>query len=158
MSYRMMITVQLNRKAEFDRLWKWAKTYMQQASGPHRGYFVWHCRSDGFRIDDNAASDGEEWFVTALFFAAARWGNGEGLFNYQAEAQFTLDSMFDKGLDVNSPLVVTNMFNLHEKQVVFAPIGHLDEFTDPPITCPTFTNLGLCGMNRDAGFGGRQLP
>ncbi|MFZ0456182.1 MAG: glycosyl hydrolase family 8, partial [Ignavibacteriaceae bacterium] len=28
MSYGMMITVQLNKKREFDRLWKWSKTYM----------------------------------------------------------------------------------------------------------------------------------
>ena len=27
MSYGMMIAVQLDKKAEFDRLWKWAKTY-----------------------------------------------------------------------------------------------------------------------------------
>ncbi len=141
MSYGMMIAVQLNRKAEFDRLWKWAKTYMQHAGGPHRGYFAWHCRPDGTRIDDNAASDGEEWFVTALFFAAARWGNGEGLFNYQAEAQFIIDSMFDKGPDVNSPLVVTNLFNLHEKQVVFVPTGHLDDFTDPSYHLPHFYEL-----------------
>ena len=30
MSYGMMIAVQLNKKEEFDRLWKWTKTYMHQ--------------------------------------------------------------------------------------------------------------------------------
>ena len=29
MSYGMMIAVQLNKKEEFDRLWRWAKTHMQ---------------------------------------------------------------------------------------------------------------------------------
>src|SRR5512142_1457511 len=28
MSYGMMIAVQMNHRGEFDRLWKWAKTYM----------------------------------------------------------------------------------------------------------------------------------
>ena len=28
MSYGMMITVQLNKKSEFDAIWNWAKTYM----------------------------------------------------------------------------------------------------------------------------------
>ncbi|HPN36443.1 MAG TPA: glycosyl hydrolase family 8, partial [bacterium] len=141
MSYGMMIAVQLNRKIEFDRLWKWAKTCMQHDSGPHRGYFAWHCRPDGTPIDVNAASDGEEWFVTALFFAAARWGNGEGLFNYEAESKFILDSMFDKEPDSDSPTAVTNMFNAHEKQVVFVPAGHVDDFTDPSYHLPHFYEL-----------------
>ncbi|MEJ2628199.1 MAG: glycosyl hydrolase family 8, partial [bacterium] len=38
MSYGMMITVQMDKKEEFDRLWKWAKTYMQHTSGPRKNY------------------------------------------------------------------------------------------------------------------------
>ena len=79
MSYGMMIAVQLDKKAEFDRIWKWAKTYMYQTDGPYKGYFAWHC-SDRWKKTGtaNPASDGEEWFVTALFFASARWGDGAG--------------------------------------------------------------------------------
>ena len=29
MSYGMMICVQMDKREEFNRLWKWAKTYMQ---------------------------------------------------------------------------------------------------------------------------------
>ena len=29
MSYGMMITIQLDKKEEFDRFWKWTKTYLQ---------------------------------------------------------------------------------------------------------------------------------
>src|SRR5690606_527968 len=47
MSYGMMIAVQLNKKEEFDRLWKWAKTYMYQTEGGYKGYFAWHCQTDG---------------------------------------------------------------------------------------------------------------
>ena len=34
MSYGMMLTVQMDKQAEFNRLWAWAKTYMQHADGP----------------------------------------------------------------------------------------------------------------------------
>ncbi|MCI0494453.1 glycosyl hydrolase family 8 [candidate division KSB1 bacterium] len=78
-----MIAVQLNKKSEFDRLWKWAKTYMQHQIGASKDYFAWHCKDDGTKISQNSASDGEEWFVMALFFASARWGDGEGIFAYQ---------------------------------------------------------------------------
>ena len=45
MSYGMMIAVQLDKKNEFDRLWKWAKTYMQFQSGQRENYFAWHCKT-----------------------------------------------------------------------------------------------------------------
>src|SRR5215210_2247756 len=34
MSYGMMIAVQLDKKAQFDALWNWAKTYMQHQELP----------------------------------------------------------------------------------------------------------------------------
>ena len=33
MSYGMMICVQMNKKEEFDRIWKWACTYMWMEEG-----------------------------------------------------------------------------------------------------------------------------
>jgi len=47
MSYGMMICVQLDMKEEFDRLWKWAKTYMWMEDGYNEGYFAWSCATDG---------------------------------------------------------------------------------------------------------------
>ncbi|MDZ7263002.1 MAG: glycosyl hydrolase family 8 [candidate division KSB1 bacterium] len=141
MSYGMMIAVQLNRKNEFDRLWKWAKTFMQHQSGPSKDFFAWHCRTDGTKIDQNSASDGEEWFVMALFFASARWGNGEGIFNYKAEAQKILDAMLSKAECSDRPDVITNMFNKKHKQVVFVPVGNADDFTDPSYHLPHFYEL-----------------
>lgn len=38
MSYGMMVCVQLDKKAEFDRLWKWVRTYMYIPAGPCRNY------------------------------------------------------------------------------------------------------------------------
>jgi oligosaccharide reducing-end xylanase len=139
-SYGMMIAVQLDHQEEFDRLWKWAKTYMYQSDGPYQGYFAWHCGTDGEKLDANPASDGEEWFVMDLFFAAARWGNGEGIFDYQAQAQEILNTMLHKE-DTHSDLA-TNMFNLEQKQVVFVPkIGRDSSFTDPSYHLPAYYEL-----------------
>jgi oligosaccharide reducing-end xylanase len=151
MSYGMMIAVQLDKQEEFNRLWKWAKTYMYHADGPYQGYFAWHCTTDGKKLDSNPASDGEEWVVTALLFASSRWGNGEGIFNYQPQAQEILDTMLHKE-DTNNDLA-TNMFNLEQKQVVFVPkIGRDSSFTDPSYHLPAYYELWSRAAGRDNEF------
>ena len=151
MSYGMMIAVQLNKKAEFDRLWKWTKTFMYQASEPYQGYFAWHCKTSGVQINANPASDGEEWFAMALFFASARWGNGTGIFNYRAEAQAILDTMLHRE-DRKSDLA-TNMFNAATHQVVFVPsIGSNSSFTDPSYHLPAYYELWSRWADKDTQF------
>jgi oligosaccharide reducing-end xylanase len=141
MSYGMMIAVQLNRKEEFDRLWNWAKTFMQHRVQPRKNYLAWHCKTNGAVIDSTAASDGEEWVVMSLFFASARWGNGEGVFNYRTEAQAILDAMLNKEEKPWSDGRIVNMFNAREKQVVFVPDIGASGFTDPSYHLPHFYEL-----------------
>ncbi|MBR5733672.1 MAG: xylanase, partial [Lachnospiraceae bacterium] len=75
MSYGMMMALQTDHKEEFDRIWKWAYTYMwHQEPGPEHGYFAWSCALDGKRNAEGAAPDGEEYFALALLFASHRWG------------------------------------------------------------------------------------
>jgi oligosaccharide reducing-end xylanase len=151
MSYGMMIAVQLDKKEEFDRLWKWTKTYMYQDDGPYQGYFAWHTTFEGEQLDANPASDGEEWFAMALLFASARWGDGEGIFDYRAQAQEILDVMLHKE-DTKSDLA-TNMFNLEHKQVVFVPrIGPVSSFTDPSYHLPAYYELWARWAERDNEF------
>lgn len=141
MSYGMMIAVQLDKQAEFDALWNWAKTYMQHQQGIWKGYFAWHNREDGSQIDQNPASDGEEWFATALLFAAGRWGNRADRFNYQAEANAILNTMLHK-TDMSAPHTgVTNMFDREQRQVVFVPWRDEATFTDPSYHLPAFYEL-----------------
>ena len=99
MSYGMMYCVQLNMKEEFDRIWKWAKTYMYTEPGvnENEGYFAWSCSTDGRHNADGPAPDGEEFFAMSLFFASHRWGDGEGIFNYSHEACEILRAMVHKG-------------------------------------------------------------
>ncbi len=141
MSYGMMISVQLNKKEEFDRLWKWTKTYMQHKEGKREGYFSWQLKTDGTVISPNSAPDGEEWIVMALFFASGRWGNGRGIYNYKSEAQFILDSMLNKAETSDNDTTISNIFNKKEKQIVFVPLGSSDDFTDPCYHTPHFYEL-----------------
>ena len=151
MSYGMMIAVQMNKKEEFDRLWKWAKTYMYQGDGPYRGYFAWHCKPNGEQIHGNPASDGEEWFAMALLFASGRWGDGTGIFDYRAEAQAILDIMLHKHEQTSD--LATDMFDAKTKQVVFVPtIGKNSSFTDPSYHLPAYYELWARWADKDNEF------
>ena len=87
MSYGMMMCVQMDRKDIFDKLWTFAERYMLIQEGPNAGYFRWSVHLDGSSNSEGPAPDGEEYFVMALFMAAARWGDGGGSFNYSARAR-----------------------------------------------------------------------
>lgn len=150
MSYGMMIAVQLNKKEEFDRLWKWTKSYMYQTEGGYKGYFAWHCKTDGTQLDANPASDGEVWFIMALFFADARWGGGHGIYNYRAEAQSILDTALS-GEDRGN--LATDLFDPETKQVVFVPqLGRNSQFTDPSYHMPHFYELWARWADKDNDF------
>ena len=151
MSYGMMIAVQLNKKEEFDRLWKWTKTYMYQTEGGYKGYFAWHCKPDGTQISANPASDGEEWFIMALLFADGRWGSGEGIYNYRAEAQSILDVALHA--DELAGDLATNLFDPGSKQVVFVPqLGKNSQFTDPSYHLPHYYQLWSLWADKDNEF------
>ncbi|HOC90362.1 MAG TPA: glycosyl hydrolase family 8, partial [bacterium] len=151
-SYGMMIAVQLDKKAEFDRLWRWAKTFMQHQEGPSKGFFAWHCTPEGEKLSVSAASDGEEWIVTALFFASHRWGDGPGILNYRAEAQAILDAMLSKEPESSLQAVITNMFSREHKQVVFVPNGEADGFTDPSYHLPHYYELWARWADKENEF------
>lgn len=135
MSYGMMICVQLNKKEEFDRLWKWAKTYMWMDSGVNEGYFAWSCGFDGTKNSLGPAPDGEEFFAMSLFFASHRWGDGEGIFCYSGEARAILRACLHKGRDGRPGCP---MWNQENHQILFVPGS---DFTDPSYHLPHFYEL-----------------
>jgi len=121
MSYGMMIAVQLNRKREFDAIWNWANTYMliTDPKNPSVGYVAWSMNTDGTPRATGAAPDGEEYFVMALYFAAHRWGNGQGIYNYQAQADKLL-----RGMRHHPVLTGTGPFRIHPEDPPFIPRDH----------------------------------
>lgn len=148
MSYGLMICLQLDKQAEFDKLWKWTKTYMQHSSGNLDGFFKWQLGTGGNTIDNNPAPDGEAYFITALFFAANRWGNGTGIFNYEAEAQSTIQKVQSK----TGAGGINSLFNTNSKLITFGPNGGSYDFTDPSYNLPGFFELWGRWSNSNTSF------
>lgn len=138
MSYAMMMCVQMNRKSEFDRLWKWVKAYMYLEHGPNAGYYAWSCSTDGRKNAEGPAPDGEEYFAMALFFAAHRWGDGQPPLDYEKQARVLLHTCLHKGEDGSGG------------RAMWDPENHLIrfitevDFSDPSYHLPHFYELFAC--------------
>lgn len=151
MSYGMMIAVQMGAsysadntgeyQDKFNKLWRWAKEYMYYGSGIYKGYFAWQCTEAGEKILNGGnlpspASDGEEYFVTALIFANKVWGS-QGDIKYADEAQALLTNLLHQKDDGEG----VNIFDTTKHQVVFCPIGDSATFTDPSYHLPAFYEI-----------------
>lgn len=143
MSYGMMMCVQMDRKKEFDSIWKWARTYMYMENGENAGYFAWSCQTDGTKNSTGPAPDGEEYFAMALFFASNRWGDGEGIFHYSFQAKELLHNCIHKG-----ELSGTghSMWDRDNKLIKFIPQCN---FSDPSYHLPHFYELFALWVNEE---------
>jgi oligosaccharide reducing-end xylanase len=147
MSYGMMITVQLGKKAEFDALWNWAKTYMYVSDPKHPsyGYFSWSCKTDGSPNEETPAPDGEEYFAMALLFAGNRWPGGHGIYDYHAEAEKLLTAMRHREVKTGATKFgqrsVGPEVNEKKAMILFVPGIVPDPFTDPSYHLPAFYEL-----------------
>ena len=135
MSYGMMMCVQLDMKEEFDRIWKWAKTYMFMDYGKNEGYFAWSCQLNGKKNSEGPAPDGEEFFAMDLFFASHRWGDGEGIYEYSREAKDILRACLHKGENKRPGHA---MWNAKNHLILFTPGS---PFSDPSYHLPHFYDL-----------------
>jgi len=132
MSYGMMIAVQLDKKHEFDALWNWSNTYMliTDPKNPNVGYFAWSMNTDGTPRATGPAPDGEEYYAMALLFAARRWGNGPGIYNYQQQAEKILQLMRHHPV-----LTETGPFRIHPDDPPFVMNAEtFARFTSPNAT------------------------
>ncbi len=163
LSYGMIIAVQLGKKAEFDAIWNWSKTYLyvSDTNHPSFGFFTWQARTNGARMSQFVAPDGEEYYVTALYLAAHRWGNGAGLFNYQAQADELLTRMRHRPMingeapwrGGNRKVRAGALFDEEHKMVLFSPSDERARFSDPSYHLPAFYELwARWGPKEDAGF------
>lgn len=124
-SYGMMIAVQLDKKQEFDAIWRWSQRVMQHDTG----LFGWHANTSGGLLSNGSAPDGEEYFAMSLIFASHRWGNDTGI-DYMAEAQKVLRAMYDE-----------NLFDREQKLVKFVQTSN---YSDPSYVLPAFYELYAC--------------
>jgi oligosaccharide reducing-end xylanase len=120
---------------------------MYHTDGPYSGYFSWHNTIEGEALDANPASDGEEWFVMALFFAAGRWGNGEGIYDYEAQANAILNTMLHKSEEEG---IATDMFDEETGLIVFVPtLSQVSGFSDPSYHVPHYYELWARWAEKD---------
>lgn len=159
MSYGMIIAVELNKQAEFDALWNWARTFMYHGStnNPAYGYFSWDMKPNGTPNDEMPAPDGEQYFAMALYFASGRWGNGTGIYNYRAEADQLLTRLIHRkmitGPTVTGVRTVGAMFDPKYKMVRFTPVTNNWNHTDPSYQLPAFYELwARWGPKKDRKF------
>jgi oligosaccharide reducing-end xylanase len=162
MSYGMMITVQLNRKSEFDAIWNWAKThmYISDPKAPSYEYFAWSCKTDGTHNSEGAAPDGESYFAMALLFASNRWGDGKGIYDYHTEAEKLLRAMVHRAVisaaGNHGMHTVGPMMNPDPPMILFVPEVMPQPFTDPSYHLPAFYELwARWGPEEDRAFWAR---
>jgi len=135
MSYGMMISLQLNQREVFDKLWRWTKNYMAYpADSPWDGYFCWQCALDGKQIGHSNASDGEIYFVTALFLAADKWNEPQ----YAEDANEILHKITNKD---GKKTGVYNLFDDSTRLVTFVPNEEVHWYSDPSYCLPAFLEL-----------------
>ena len=167
LSYGMMISVQMNKKAEFDAIWNWSKTYLYHDSptDPSYGFFSWQAKTNGEVMSQFVAPDGESYYVMALYFAANRWGNGTGIYNYKAEADRLLTNLRHRALITGqlfsswrgtnhvSTVTAGPLFDAEHKMVLFSPSTERGAFTDPSYHLPAFYELwARWGPPADSNF------
>jgi oligosaccharide reducing-end xylanase len=150
MSYGMMIAVQMNMQRQFDRLWKFARTFMQYPNdsplSAWRHYFKWQGSvrvesaaewSATFGPQTTPAPDGEEYLAAALFMAHRRWGS-TGEVDYRNEAAKITWALLHNppSSDGRFPII-----NRQANMVVFVPYQSSNDHSDPSYHLPAFYEL-----------------
>jgi oligosaccharide reducing-end xylanase len=119
--------------------------YHPAATHPASGYFSWSVQTNGVPNDEMPAPDGEEYFATALYFASGRWGDGNGIYNYKAEADRLLSDLRHRpqisGQTIRRMQTGRALFDPVQKMVRFTADVESDSHTDPSYHQPAFYEL-----------------
>lgn len=129
----MLIALELDRKDELDRLWRFAKSSLRYASGPNQGYFRSTCASGPC-----ADPFGHQVLAMVLLLAHGRYGSHSGDIDYGAEALATLHALRHRASDDGA---VTEMFDPQTLLVVDEPEGSAASRTRPSCVMPAFYEL-----------------
>lgn len=138
----MMITVELDKRDDFDRLWRYAKA-IQVKEGPRQGYFPSYCTSSS--TNDEVACDdpyGLQQIATSLLLARGRWRNSPGTIDYGAEASTLLDLIRNKE-SYSCGIVggITGTFDPQSKLVYSTPTVDSANVSSPAIVAPAYYEL-----------------
>lgn len=105
LGYGLLVSVLLDKQPEFDSVWQFVKKYVQYADGPNAGYLHSMCDKRGDPCADDVGVFGAFHAVTALLLAEARWGDGDGIYDYGAEAGVMLDAFRNKEMQNGDAIV-----------------------------------------------------
>jgi oligosaccharide reducing-end xylanase len=135
----MIITVSLDKRDEFDRLWRYAKS-TQFTHGAAQGYFPSFCNNP-----DNASCYdpyGLQNIATALLLARGRWQTAPGTLDYGSEAAVLLDLFRNKEI-YNCGVVngITAPFDAKSKLPYFEPTVTMAGVSGPSIVMPAYYDL-----------------
>lgn len=138
--YAMIIAVELDKPDEFDRLWRYAKSGAQIASGSSAGYFRSDCDTPAGPVPC-VDPFGLQQFVMALLFAHDRWGSGVTI-DYASEVEALFDLMRNKEMQ-NGGIVdgVTNSFDASTKLAFDVPNTVAATYTRPSVEMPAYYEL-----------------
>lgn len=146
MGLGMIITVELDKRDEFDRLWRYAKSTLQPTSGPNQGYLMSWCDTP---VGPMLCADpfGLQQIAMALFFAHGRWGSDTGTIDYGLDAINLLEVMRHKeALNGGVDSGVTNTFDSTTKLVYDYPHVSAADVTRPSIEMPAYYALWAQAM------------
>lgn len=152
MSYGMMMCVQLDMKEEFDRIWKWSKTYMYMTEGWNEGYFAWSCGTDGSRNADGPAPDGEEFYAMALFLLPIGGETGKGFSTTPSRPERFSGPACTRGR------TAARAIPCGTGTITRSCLYRAVTIRILPIICPIFMNFSPYGRTRRTGLSGRKLP
>lgn len=136
----MLIAVELDKRDEFDRLWRYAKS-IEVPDGPSQGYFPSYCNGANA---DFVCNDpyGLQQFATALLLARGRWQATPGAIDYGTEAANLLDVIRNKEA-YNCGIVgdVTGSFDANSKLAYDTPTTASADISRPSIVMPGYYDL-----------------
>ncbi|MEI9950435.1 MAG: glycosyl hydrolase family 8 [Pseudomonadota bacterium] len=128
----MLITVELDKQDEFDRLWRYSKDVLLERSGPAQGYFSSLC-NEGTQGTPCFDVYGMQQFVLALMLANNRWQSSTAQ-PYANDALALLDLLQNK--EVANGGVVAGIAS------AFDPTTHLVR-EEPTLAAAGYTRTAL---------------
>jgi oligosaccharide reducing-end xylanase len=138
----MLISVELDKQEEFDKLWSYAKRVLRVENGGNAGYFRSVC--DTLPSGTALCLDpyGLQQFVMSLIFAHDRW-QSNGAIDYERDVFDIIDVMLHKQEqnDGNTEESATNTFDTESKLVFDVPKREAASRTRPSILMPAYYEL-----------------
>jgi oligosaccharide reducing-end xylanase len=113
----LLVSVELDHREEFDKLWRFADAHLVLRTGPLRDYLRSRCDVVGDTCDETVAAEPHFAATTALWLADGRWGS-TGELSYRTEAERLTAAVF------------------RQESGATTALGELSGLIDPTLTLP----------------------